>query len=609
MRRVSLLLVAVTLALPGHGQPLHKPEDEAVQPEQVAQEAPLVMRSAADQADARASVEAAIDRLRAQMQAIAESALSEAERREALEQLYLRNAKLFLKESAERDPAPRTEAEAVEKLELLILEAALDLAPDEEARQRLIDEAPEHLKLKPREPVLIAPRSTRSEIVITREAEEAGELIPWWKTTRFDTGELDLGEVDDSAVEQVEPAVEIEEEPGETATAVAVLTDERATVEMHDNVTILREVETARGDLVLFDALHVWLGGAVQYDGQGYSDLLNARNGGGSETDTLVRRGEVIVRSTLFDLGEVKMQYDLDANIWRDLYYRRVDTDKARTLTIGNQTEPMSQENLLGNKFNAAHELAAPTSTFGSHRGMGIGLNRWFVREKGESFLGIGAPSESVITTAFGLYGEDIENTNDTDLAATGRLTWGRLLEDGTGIHLGISASYRDGEFDRINPRPELAEADRINLARFDADTATILGGEVHYSKESLHASSEYYAADYRGGEVDAWGFGGFVEVGYYLTGEHRRYRPQWGLWAPLQVGARNIFELFGRVSYTYGDSDDAASNDLSMITVGGSWYRHKFRTSLNLLYGTVDRDVEGEGTGYGASLRVQYLF
>ena len=570
----------------------------------------MVLRSAANEEPSRASVEAAITRLREEMREIAESALSDAERREALNELYLRHAKIFLKESTEREQLPLTEAEAAERLELLIFEAALDLAPDEEARDSLITGAPRHLQLEPNRPILIAPRSTRSEIVITRDAEEEGVITPWWKTTRFDTEALDLDEIAESPVEQLEPPEENEEEAGDdTAPSVAVLSDEKVTVEMHDDTTILREVETARGDLVLFDALHIWIGGAVQYDVQTFNDLLNARNDGDSEQNTLVRRGEVIVRSTLFDLGELKLQYDLESNIWRDLYYRRVNTDKARTLTIGNQTEPMSQENLLGNKFNAAHELAGPTSTFGNYKGTGVTLNRWFVRQKGENFLGIGARSETVVTTAFGVYGQDIEDTNDTDLAATGRFTWGRLREDGSGLHLGIAASYRDGEFDRINPRPELAEADRINLARFDADTATILGGEALYSKGPLHASSEVYAADYRGGEIDAWGFGGFVEVGYYLTGEHRRYRPQWGLWAPLQVGARNIFEVFGRVSYTYGDSDDSDSNDLSMVTVGGSWYRYKFRTSLNLLYGAVDRDVEDQDTGFGASVRVQYLF
>jgi phosphate-selective porin len=594
--------------LPILGQPLRDPDREAAQLEEQ-QDAPLVLRSSANKAHARASVEAAISRLRAEMREIAQSALSEAERREALEQLYLRNAKLFLKESAERENTPLTAAEAAEKLELLMYEAALDLAPDEKTREEIIAGAPQHLKLEPHRPVLIAPRSTRSKIVVTREAEKEGGITPWWKTTRFDTEALDLSEVAESPVEQLEPPEENEVAKEELAPAVAALSDEKATVEMHDDATILRDVETASGDLVLFDALHIWIGGAVQYEGQIYSDLLNAREGGGSERNTLMRRGEVVLRSTLFDLGEVKLQYDLDAEIWRDLNYRLVDSDTARTLTIGNQKEPMSQENMLGNKFSAPQERSAPTSAFGQYRSMGVTLNSWFLSEEGDSFLGIGDAEQSAVTAAFGIYGKDIENTNDTDLAATGRLTWGRVREDGTGLHLGLSGTWRHGEFDSINPRPGLAQLDRITLARFDADTAKVLGGEWLYTRGSLHASSEVYLADYSGDDIDARGFGGFIEVGYYLTGEHRLYRPKWGLWAPLQVGARNVFEVFGRLSYTYGDSDEAASNDLGTVTIGGSWYRHKFRTSLNLVYGTVDRDVAGEDTGYGASLRVQYLF
>ena len=97
--------------------------------------------------------------------------------------------------------------------------------------------------------------------------------------------------------------------------------------------------------------------------------------------------------------------------------------------------------------------------------------------------------------------------------------------------------------------------------------------------------------------------------MGYYLTGQVRDYRPQWGLWAPLKVGANNVFEIVGRVSYTYGNSDVDASNDLRMITLGGNWYRYKFRISLNLVYGETDRDIDGQDTGAGVAMRFQYLF
>ena len=159
------------------------------------------------------------------------------------------------------------------------------------------------------------------------------------------------------------------------------------------------------------------------------------------------------------------------------------------------------------------------------------------------------------------------------------------------------------------NIRPELQQADRIVLVEFDADTAGILGFEALFSRGPLHISSEAFIASYEGGREDAEGYGAFVEVGYYLTGEQRDYRPEWGLWAPLQVGDRNIFELFARASVTYGETESDADNQLRSITVGGSWYRHKLRMSLNLIYSETDQPVFAEDSGLGAAMRVQYLF
>lgn len=600
----ACLLLLVVQA--GQAQPLRDIEAQSQPLEQAEKGPPLITREAGKPPSGTDPVEQVIARLRAEMQDIARAALTEAERRDAYRELYDRNALVLGRESSERPgELPKTVEEAVNKLETLIFEVALENAPDDKARNDLLANRPEHLELEPDRPDHSGEKRAEP-VFILRDPEATGD---WWGDARVDTESLALDESLESSPEPLQGADEEAEDEQEQKVAVEALADEKVTVEMHDDATILREVETSRGDLVLFDALHLWIGGAVQYDMQTYSDLLNARRGGGSESNTLVRRGEVILRSTLFDLGEMKWQYDLDSNVWRDLYYRRVDSERARIFTIGNQTEPMSQENLLGNKFNAAMELAAPTSAFGNYKGLGATLNNWFVREKGETFLGIGSRSETYIATAIGAFGEDLENTNDTDLALTGRVTWGRLREDGSGLHLGISGTARGGEFDRIAPRPELAESDRILLARFDADSAAVLGVETLYNKGSMHASSELYLADYRGGDEDARGFGGFLEVGYYLTGQQRLYRPKWGLWAPLQVGARNIFEVFARFSYTWGKSDDAPSNDLRMVTIGGSWYRHKFRTSMNLLYGTTGRDIEDEDGGFGASMRVQYLF
>ncbi len=564
---------------------------------------PLVLKRAANASSGSRSVDEAISRLREEMRAIAESHLTQAEKRNAYHALYTNAAVLRDEDSALPGHAPRTVEEAIDRLQRLLLKAALETAPDEQTRERVLKGAPEHLQLEPVRPST----AKRKPVYVLRDPVAEGN---WWGTASFDTEALALQDVPESPEEQIEPAeenVEAEEEKNEPV-AVEVLGDEKTTVAMHDDQTILRDVTSESGDLVLFDRLHVWVGGGVQYDGYGYEDLFNARDNGNSDSDTSIRRAEVIVRSTLNLGDEAKLQYDLEANIWRDLYLRRVDEKRGYTVTLGNQTEPMSQEALLGNKFNAAMESASPTSAFGSWTGLGLRVNKWFDLNPGEKYLLYSDRAQSSVTTSLGIFGKDIENSNNTDLAVTGRVTFGRERYGGS-LHTGLSFTLRDGEFNRIAPRPEILQADRLRLASFDAERAGIAGLEALFSRGALHISSEAFFANYDGGTEDAKGYGAFVEAGYYLTGQQRSYRPDWGLWAPLQVGARNIFEVFARASFTYGEADNDPDNHLRSLTVGGSWYRHKIRTSVNLIYSETDQPISGEDSGFGASMRVQYLF
>jgi phosphate-selective porin OprO/OprP len=606
--RWLLLLSFFCVAPVTWGQLLRDPP----QPEQPPPEQPLIYRDAGGQAEPPESVHDAVDQLRRDLRAVAESAVSTAEKEERMRQL--------LEERVERARAA-SEANgtlqldrAIDMLQRTFVEEVLEVAPDDETREQILEGAPRHLELERRRPYLIAPEEQRVNIVLTDDPEQGEALPPWWRYARFDTEALDLEEVPESPEEQLEPpeenleAAEVEEQAAEGAVEVAVLADENVTVEMHDDNTILRNVETVEGDLALLEGINVWFGGALQYDAVSLEDLYVANQGGGSETDTFTRRAEVTVRATLFDLGEFKLQYDIDGDFWRDLYFRHADEQREYTLTIGNQTEPMSQENILGNKFNMAMEVAAPTSVFAPNRGMGVKLNKWWETGTAPSLLSLSNDSDEAVTAAIGIFREDIEDTSDTDWSVTGRTTAGRLYGD-WGVHVGLSGSYRDGDFRSVNPRPELSGTDRVVLARFDADTLKIAAFELLASRGSWHGTAEFYYADFDGGEIDATGYGGFIEAGYYLTGQSRRYRPRWGLWAPLKVGARNIFEVFGRFSYTRGDADDDPSNDLRIVTLGGSWYRHKIRVSANLLYSKTDRPIVDQDDGFGAGLRFQYLF
>lgn len=564
---------------------------------------PLIFPEAATEPAAETEVEATITRMRNKLHDVARASISVAEKRAAYEKLLDEEEEALKQISIARgSDAPRTVEDVVQLMELMFYEVALESAQDKVTARRLQENAPAHLQLEPLQPILIAPRHQRKEIVVTRDAEATG-VEPWWRHARVDTEALALGDIEES------PDPPVKQAPEEEKVKVEFAKDEAVTVEMHDDTTVLREVEGDDGDLVLFDALHLWVGGAVQLGAFTFDELFNASAGGQSKDGTSVRRGEVIVRSTLFDWGELKLQYDLDSNVWRDLYYRRVDEENGQTLTIGNQKEPLGLDFLMGNKFGTAMERSAPTTAFGSFRGAGIRFNRWFDLSPDQQFLQFADQRNTFVTATLGLFGQDIENTTDTDLALTGRVTFGRGQLKGEGTHIGLSASYRQGEYDRINPRAEVFDTNRILLAHPDADDQLVVALESMVSRGSLHGQAEFYYSDYRGGDIDGQGYGGYVQGGWFITGEKRAYRPKWGLWAPLPHSEKGIFEVFARLSYTYGDDDLHSSKALTVATLGGNWYLRRFRASLNALYSEVDRDYRDQDSGLAATVRLQYLF
>jgi phosphate-selective porin len=391
---------------------------------------------------------------------------------------------------------------------------------------------------------------------------------------------------------------------------VAALLDDNTTKDMHDDTTLLRTVRVLddRG-LVLFDALRIWVGGALQYDYYNFDGIFNTRGEGDRREGAAFRRFEGILRSQLYDWGELKVQYDFDQGLFKDFYVRWV-SDRPNTpvtVTIGNQKEPMSFDNLLGNKFEFAQERAAPTHAFGAWRSVGVRLHKAFQLSAEERTLDIFDEDTSFMTTSIGVFTDDLESTNDTDLAVTGRVTGGRYRGNG-GVHFGLSGSYREGEFSRISFRPEVREADRVVLARPNADTQAIIGGEAAFNYGRLHVQSEAFYAELFG-DLEGYGAGGYLQIGSFLTQDSRKYNPRWGVLVPHHPAGNYSVEVFARASYVRGDDDQNGWNDYKGITLGGNFYYRKAKGSLNVLYGESREPVVGEQDGVAIVMRAQYLF
>jgi phosphate-selective porin OprO/OprP len=236
-----------------------------------------------------------------------------------------------------------------------------------------------------------------------------------------------------------------------------------------------------------------------------------------------------------------------------------------------------------------------------------VRLHRAFQLDKRDRKLDIFDDEAAFVTTSIGVFTQDIERRHETDLAITGRVTGGRERE-GVGMHVGVSASYREGDFQRIRFRPEVSEADRITLAEPVANTMGITGLEAAYNHGPLHVQAEAWYARYQG-RVDGYGGGGYFQAGWFLTGESRDYNARWGVLAPHSSSGSWSTELFARLSHTRGEDDLNGWNDYKSATIGSNFYYRKLRVSLNLLYGDAREPISGEEDGMAFNVRAQYLF
>jgi phosphate-selective porin OprO/OprP len=171
-------------------------------------------------------------------------------------------------------------------------------------------------------------------------------------------------------------------------------------------------------------------------------------------------------------------------------------------------------------------------------------------------------------------------------------------------IHLGIAATNKErAQSIRFRSRPEAHFSGRfVDTGNFAADSAMILGGEFAGVFGPFWVASEYITADVDAPAVGDPSFDGFyVQAGWYLTGEHRRFdggdgafdrqKPKNNFGSPDGSGAWEI-----AVRYSTLDLNDAGVNggEQDDISVALNWYLNPV-TRLMLNYVRADVDQVGE--------------
>lgn len=354
------------------------------------------------------------------------------------------------------------------------------------------------------------------------------------------------------------------------------------------------------------DSFKMKFGGRIQADFRFASadEELEEALGAEIESGFNFRRARLFFEGTMYDRVKFKAQYDFaggDADfkdVWVALKLAPGE------LRFGHAKEHFSLGEMTSSKYLAFLERATPTEVFSASRNSGVS----FAASPNERLnYGLGAHYDT----------DDFGNSIDSDrFNVTGRVVYRPIYEDSGKnlVHAGLSATqkqiepggslrFRGRSGSGFGPRP-------IDTGGIPADDALGLNLELAGVHGPVWWQAEYYNVDVTSpsdlvvvdpARPDPTLEGWYVQGGYYLTGEHRRYKTSVGAFDRQKpksnwdkTGGKGAWEIAARVTST--DLTEAGGGELDTYTLGLNWYLNPAtRLMINVVSAeTADRgDVE----------------
>lgn len=347
------------------------------------------------------------------------------------------------------------------------------------------------------------------------------------------------------------------------------------------------------------------IGGRIQNDWAWISEGDDIKDAGiNSQDGTEFRRARLYVGGTIYDEFEFKAQYDFEdgAADWKDVWMSAKNVPGLGKLKVGHFKEPFGLEELTSSKDITFMERSL-TNAFVPSRNTGIAFSNSSASKRLTYSAGIFRET--------GKFGEGQSDSGNINL--TGRIT-GLPIWDDEGdhyLHLGAAISLKDlkdGDSYGLDYTPETHLAEDLIDISVTSDEVDLFGLEAAYINGPFSIQSEYMQADVEGAtgiedaEFDAY----YIMGSYFLTGEHRRYKPGSGIFDKIKPNTNfgfgedkglGAWELAAR--YSNIDLEDAtyAGGELSDITLGVNWYLNpNMKIMMNYVHGELEDGILGAG-------------
>jgi len=322
-----------------------------------------------------------------------------------------------------------------------------------------------------------------------------------------------------------------------------------------------------------------------------------------------LRRLRVNILTTIYDVLDLKLDVDF-ANI-REIKDNWIGLkNKIPVLgyiKFGNMKEPFSLEELTSSTNITFVERSLPTLAFAPGRDIGLIINNAIFDERMTWAVG-----SFWNTRSFGNVGEGIDRiSNANGYNLTARVTGLPWYEDGGKklFHLGLSYSHGVREKNKeviFNASPEsyLKDNKLVDTGNLFMNRVDLIDTELAMVLGSFSLQGEYYHAFTGGSEVGNPKFwGGYLQVSYFLTGEHRIYDTANGIFPRIKPkndfhplkGKWGAWEVAARLSYLdLNDGGDIKGGQETNLTLGLNWY---LNPNIRVMFNYIRAHVEDRKT------------
>lgn len=371
-------------------------------------------------------------------------------------------------------------------------------------------------------------------------------------------------------------------------------------------------------------AFQLKIGGRILYDVGFFRQDSELENVVGDEQDgTGFRAARIRLQGKLWENIQFQAEYDFagesgeDTPKFQDVFvqYNNIPYGGGRgfDFRVGHFREPFGLEELTPIPYRTFVERSL-SNVFVPGRNAGIQVSDAL----------FGEPKQERLTYQLGVFKEtdDWPSSNDSDedrgYIITGRVTGlpyyqdeGRKL-----VHVGLAYSHRNPDGARVNyglrPESRLAlfrtiDPDRLpvgfRLRDARADDVDLFGGELAgvWGPFSVQAEYVHSSVDTTfGGNVDVGGY--YVQASYFLTGEHRPYRNDRGIFDRVKPN-RNFgfkaadgygaWEIAARYSNVDLNDGPIRGGEHQSYTLGVNWYLNpNTEVQLNYVHNVVEHDL-----------------